>query len=74
MPSPIATDPNNPNQKLVLFLVQLLFALLLPPLSVWLGRGFDFHFILSIILTLLGFVPGIIHAVFLAFFAYMEDQ
>ncbi|KAI2802980.1 plasma membrane proteolipid Pmp3 [Blomia tropicalis] len=63
MPPIIQTDPNNPNQKLMLFIVQLLFAILMPPISVLLSRGCDFHLILNIILTILGFVPGIIHAV-----------
>ncbi len=73
-PPPIVTQNlGSSDQKLVLFLLRLLFALLLPPVSVWLGRGVDFHFILNIILTIFFWVPGLIHAVFLAFFAFMEE-
>ena len=38
-------------------------AIILPPLAVLLC-GKPFQFILNIILTLLGFIPGIIHALF----------
>ncbi|VTM55455.1 transport protein (YqaE family) [Klebsiella pneumoniae] len=34
----------------------------LPPLGVLLGKGFGWAFILNIILTLLGYIPGLIHA------------
>lgn len=43
--------------------VRILFAILLPPLGVFLQVGFGGHFWLNILLTLLGYIPGIIHAV-----------
>lgn len=43
-------------------LVRLLLAILLPPVAVFMTYGFSFTLIVSIGLTLLGWVPGIIHA------------
>jgi uncharacterized membrane protein YqaE (UPF0057 family) len=44
--------------------IKILFAILLPPLGVFFEVGLKGHFWLSIILTLLGYVPGIIHALY----------
>lgn len=41
---------------------KILFAILLPPLGVFLEVGFKGHFWLNILLTLLGYLPGILHA------------
>lgn len=43
--------------------VRILLAILLPPLGVFLQVGVGGHFWLNLLLTLLGYVPGIIHAV-----------
>jgi uncharacterized membrane protein YqaE (UPF0057 family) len=48
-----ATDP-----------VKIIFAILLPPVGVFLEVGLSGHFWLNILLTLLGYVPGIIHALY----------
>jgi uncharacterized membrane protein YqaE (UPF0057 family) len=48
-----ATDP-----------IKILLAILLPPLGVFLQVGLTGHFWLNILLTLLGYIPGIIHAVY----------
>lgn len=45
-------------------LVKILFAILLPPLGVFLEVGLTKHFWINILLTILGFLPGIIHAVY----------
>jgi uncharacterized membrane protein YqaE (UPF0057 family) len=39
---------------------RIVFTIILPPLGVLLGKGWAF--ILNIILTLLGYIPGLIHA------------
>jgi len=44
-------------------LLRILLSVLLPPLGVFLQVGIGFHFWLNILLTLLGYFPGIIHAV-----------
>lgn len=44
--------------------IRILLAIVLPPLGVFLQVGIGLHFWLNIILTLCGYVPGIIHAVY----------
>jgi len=46
-------------------IVKIIVALFLPPLGVLLEVGLSLHFWLNIVLTLLGFVPGIIHAIYI---------
>jgi uncharacterized membrane protein YqaE (UPF0057 family) len=45
--------------------IRILLAILLPPLGVFLQVGLGLHFWLNILLTLFGYVPGIIHAVWI---------
>jgi len=46
-------------------LILILIAVLLPPLGVFLEVGLRGHFWLNLLLTLLGYIPGIIHAVYI---------
>ncbi len=46
-------------------IIRIVCALLLPPLGVFLQVGFGGHFWLNILLTLLGYLPGIVHAVYI---------
>lgn len=46
-------------------IIRIIAAILLPPLGVFLQVGLGFHFWLNILLTLLGYVPGIIHALYI---------
>jgi uncharacterized membrane protein YqaE (UPF0057 family) len=46
-------------------LVRILVAILLPPLGVFLQVGIGGAFWLNILLTLLGYIPGIVHAVWI---------
>lgn len=43
-------------------ILRIILAILLPPLGVFLQVGIGFHFWLNILLTILGYIPGIIHA------------
>lgn len=45
-------------------LLKILLALVLPPLGVLIEVGLTKHFWINILLTLLGFLPGMIHAVY----------
>jgi uncharacterized membrane protein YqaE (UPF0057 family) len=45
-------------------IIKIFFAILLPPLGVFLEVGFKGHFWLNILLTLLGYIPGIVHALY----------
>ena len=46
-------------------LLRILAAIILPPLGVFLQVGLGKHFWLNILLTILGFIPGIVHAVYI---------
>lgn len=46
-------------------IVRIIIAILLPPLGVFLQVGFGGQFWLNILLTLLGYIPGIVHAVYI---------
>ena len=43
--------------------IRILCSIILPPLGVFLQVGIGLHFWLNILLTILGYVPGIIHAI-----------
>ncbi|HEV7254706.1 MAG TPA: YqaE/Pmp3 family membrane protein [Mesorhizobium sp.] len=42
---------------------RILLAILVPPLGVFLQVGIGLQFWLNILLTLLGYIPGLIHAI-----------
>ena len=46
-------------------LVRLIFAIVLPPVGVFLTVGIGGQFWLNILLTILGYLPGIVHAVWI---------
>jgi len=46
-------------------LLRIILAVILPPLGVFLQVGLGLHFWLNIVLTILGYVPGIIHALYI---------
>ena len=45
-----------------MILLKIILAIFLPPVAAFLQVGLSTHFWLNIVLTLLGAVPGIIHA------------
>lgn len=44
-------------------IIRIIIAIILPPLGVFLQVGISGHFWLNILLTILGYIPGIVHAV-----------
>ncbi len=46
-------------------IIRIIVAILLPPLGVFLQEGLGKHFWINILLTILGYVPGIVHAVYI---------
>lgn len=44
--------------------IRILLAILLPPVGVFLQVGLGLHFWINILLTILGYIPGIIHAIY----------
>ena len=45
--------------------VRILLSILLPPLGVFLQVGIGLQFWINVLLTLLGYVPGVLHAVWI---------
>jgi uncharacterized membrane protein YqaE (UPF0057 family) len=43
---------------------KIILAIVLPPLGVFLERGCNADFFINILLTILGYIPGIIHALY----------
>ena len=44
-------------------IIRIIIAILLPPLGVFLQVGLGKHFWLNVVLTLLGYFPGLVHAI-----------
>jgi uncharacterized membrane protein YqaE (UPF0057 family) len=45
-------------------IVRILLAVLLPPLGVFLQEGLGKRFWINVLLTVLGYIPGVVHAVY----------
>ncbi|MBE9520966.1 MAG: YqaE/Pmp3 family membrane protein [Proteobacteria bacterium] len=43
-------------------ILRIVLAIFLPPVAVFLTVGLGLHFWINILLTILGFIPGMIHA------------
>ena len=46
-------------------LLKILLAIFLPPVCAFIQVGLSLHFIINIVLTLLGGLPGMVHALWL---------
>jgi len=46
-------------------IIKILLAIFLPPVAAFLQVGLTLHFVINIVLTLLGGLPGIVHALWL---------
>lgn len=46
-------------------LLRVILAILLPPVGVAMQVGFTAQFWINVILTILGYIPGIIHALYI---------
>ncbi|VUC24747.1 unnamed protein product [Clonostachys rosea] len=46
---------------------KIIFAIILPPLGVFLERGCGVDLLINIPLTILGWLPGLIHALYIIF-------
>ncbi|XP_022744637.1 low temperature-induced protein lt101.2-like [Durio zibethinus] len=44
--------------------VEVILAIFLPPIGVFLHYGFGVEFWIDLVLTLLGYIPGIIYAIY----------
>lgn len=54
----------TPRKERTLDLIRLVFAFLLPPLGVFLQERLSKRFWINVVLTMLGYLPGIVHAVY----------
>ena len=45
--------------------LRIILAILLPPVAVLLTTGLSLQFLLNIVLTILGYVPGLVHAIWI---------
>ena len=57
-------SPNAPRRR-ILNIIRVILAILLPPVGVFLTVGLGLHFWLNILLTIFGYIPGIVHAVWI---------
>ncbi len=46
-------------------LIRIILSVIIPPLGVFLKVGLGKHFWINIVLTLLGYIPGLVHAVYI---------
>lgn len=48
-----------------MIIIKIILAIVLPPLAAALQVGLSTHFWINLILTILGYIPGLIHALWL---------
>ena len=46
-------------------LIRVIFSVIIPPLGVFFQEGLGKHFWINVLLTLLGYVPGLVHAIWI---------
>jgi len=46
-------------------ILRVILSILIPPLGVFFKVGFGMHFWLNIVLTMFGYVPGLVHAIWI---------
>ena len=46
-------------------IIRIIFSILLPPVGVFLQVGIGVQFWINVLLTLLGYIPGVIHAIYI---------
>ncbi|SFG06054.1 Uncharacterized membrane protein YqaE, homolog of Blt101, UPF0057 family [Palleronia marisminoris] len=46
-------------------IIRIILSILLPPVGVFLQVGLGLQFWINILLTLLGYIPGVIHAIWI---------
>ena len=57
---------NHLKDKKTMSLLTIIMCVLLPPLAVFMRTGLSGKFIVNIILTLIGWIPGVIHALYVS--------
>ncbi|HYD35146.1 MAG TPA: YqaE/Pmp3 family membrane protein [Vitreimonas sp.] len=50
-------------------IIKVILAFVFPPLAALMEVGLSFHFVLNVVLTLFGWLPGALHALWLVYSA-----
>lgn len=45
--------------------IRIILSVIIPPLGVFLQVGLGKHFWINIVLTILGYIPGLVHAIYI---------
>jgi uncharacterized membrane protein YqaE (UPF0057 family) len=56
-------ERSSDRERFLMDLLRIIIAIILPPLGVFLQVGIGKQFWINILLTILGYIPGIVHAV-----------
>lgn len=56
---------NKRERNWVILAIEIFFVIFLPPVTALMERGCGIDFVLNIILTICGWIPGMIHAIYL---------
>jgi len=59
----LSSKSQSNGKPAIVDVLRILIAIILPPVGVFLQVGLGLHFLLNILLTLCGYIPGIIHAI-----------
>ncbi len=46
-------------------LIRIILSILIPPLGVFLQVGLGLQFWINVLLTILGYIPGVLHAIYI---------
>tara|TARA_Y100000034_G_C6757483_1_gene337125 strand:+ start:324 stop:521 length:198 start_codon:yes stop_codon:yes gene_type:complete len=61
----VRCEITSKKKEIIMDIIRILLSILLPPLGVFLQVGLGAHFWINILLTILGYFPGVIHAVYI---------
>jgi uncharacterized membrane protein YqaE (UPF0057 family) len=59
----VGSDPIRPALGQAVDILRIILSVIIPPVGVFLQVGIGLQFWLNILLTLLGYFPGLIHAI-----------
>jgi len=46
-------------------LIRVVLSIIIPPIGVFFKVGFGLHFWINILLTMMGYIPGLVHAIWI---------
>ncbi len=59
------TNPGRtePEDHRMANIIRIVLSIIIPPIGVFFKVGFGMHFWVNILLTMLGYIPGLVHAI-----------